>query len=185
MLVIMRGLLVGLVLGATLTGCNAIFGIEVHDELPAGDGGATTGTPSGGSGTGATGAGGEGVGASGASSGSGGDDCSDIPENCEDGKDNNCNEIPDDGCSIGAYVSALVGQDNWPGTQYYPVKTIAEGIQHAIDAGLSQVIVAQGDYYEQVTLVEGVDLTGGYHCETPDDCSWINNPTLYLSLIHI
>jgi len=98
-------------------------------------------------------------------------------EICGDGIDNNCDGMADEGCGgIGTFVSATIGNDANPGTTAEPVATIAKGIANAMTIGGSQsVIVAEGHYSEKVTLVEGIDLLGGFAC-TVTDCSWTRDP---------
>jgi Putative metal-binding motif len=95
------------------------------------------------------------------------------PEICGDGKDNDCNNKVDDGCSnIGTYVSTSTGDDNNPGTQQKPVQTIAKGMANAITIGNgAEVYVAKGHYPEDVKLVEGVSLNGGF-----DPSNWMLDP---------
>ena len=91
------------------------------------------------------------------------------------------NEVPDDGCefmldSNGIYVSSTDGaaddgQDCGRGPAQTggtnrPCLTVAKGIEEAIAAGRSQVLVAGGSYDEQVSLVDGLDLLGGYNPTT-------------------
>src|SRR5262249_27561758 len=103
------------------------------------------------------------------------------PEICGDGKDNDCNGTADDGCNgLGAFV-ATAGDDGDSGTQQKPVKTIAVGIAHAQTIGNgAAVYVSAGHYPEDVTVVEGVSLYGGYNPAT-----WahdpVNNDTAILS----
>lgn len=73
---------------------------------------------------------------------------------------------------IGAYVSAMTGDDANLGTEDAPVKTIAKGIANAMMLGGDRsVIVAEGSYEEKVTLVEGIDLLGGHECNA-QSCEW-------------
>ena len=123
------------------------------------------------------------------------DDCDDSdpnasplrPEICGDQVDNNCDDEIDDVAlcmGLGTFVSALVGTDGASGTQLDPVRTINEGIDHAKQIGAPIVVyVAEGDYTESVTMVEGVDLRGGHHC-ADGDCSWIRAPEDFVSTIY-
>jgi hypothetical protein len=81
-----------------------------------------------------------------------------------------------DGGVLGTYVSSIRGDDSNPGTQALPVQTIAKGIANAITIGTGPVFVAEGNYPEKVTLVEGIDLSGGYQCDTTF-CNWSRNTT--------
>jgi hypothetical protein len=109
-------------------------------------------------------------------------------EICGDGIDNDCNGTPDDVCGgIGTYVSELTGDDLNPGTKDKPVKTIGKGMQNAqtIMATTNapiDVYVAEGTYTEKVTMVEDINLVGGYSC-TAQPCTWDRDPKLYDSKI--
>jgi hypothetical protein len=59
---------------------------------------------------------------------------------------------------------AKTGDDANPGTLEAPVLTIGHGIALAAPAGRT-VVVAQGDYDEQVVLAAGVSLFGGYRSD--------------------
>lgn len=84
--------------------------------------------------------------------------------NCADPAD-----CPDD---AGTFVATLTGADSNPGTKTMPLQTIAAGLARARALGGDQsVFVAQGDYPEKVTLVPGVDLSGGYECNA-STCGW-------------
>jgi hypothetical protein len=106
------------------------------------------------------------------------------PEVCGDGLDNDCNGVVDGGCAVaGRYVSAVIGSDLNPGTAQAPFKTIAKGIAAAVALGGAQaVLVAEGNYPEKVTLVEGISLVGGHHC-TMQACTWARDPLLYDTVI--
>lgn len=92
------------------------------------------------------------------------------PETCGDAKDNDCNKTVDDKCGgFGTYVANPNngGDDNNPGTMSAPVATIAKGIEHAqtinaMGGDGSRVFVSAGHYPEDVTVVEGISLYGGY-----------------------
>ncbi len=104
-------------------------------------------------------------------------------EICGDGKDNDCDNVPDQGCGgLGTFVSELVGDDANPGTQQSPVKTIGKGMQNAMTLSASRVFVAEGTYAEKVTLVDGVSLLGGHQCDS-SSCGWARNPAMYDSVI--
>jgi hypothetical protein len=106
-------------------------------------------------------------------------------EICGDGADNDCDQVPDEGCTagIGTFVSSMTGTPSNPGTQALPVDTIGQGIANAVTIGGPQtVIVAEGTYDEKVTLVEGVDLLGGHECNTTS-CTWARDPATHVSTI--
>lgn len=105
-------------------------------------------------------------------------------EICGDGVDNDCNGKTDEGCSgLGTWVSALTGDDQNPGTQQQPLKTIGAGIKNAFAiGGGADVYVGEGQYDEKVTLVDGISLLGGYSC-TGQACSWARAPGTYKSEI--
>ncbi|HEY5926035.1 MAG TPA: MopE-related protein [Kofleriaceae bacterium] len=105
-------------------------------------------------------------------------------EICGDATDNNCDGQDDEGCNgLGTFVSSLTGDDANPGTKAAPVKTIAAGMANAALIGGSQsVIVAEGTYAEKVTLAEGVDLLGGFQCDTAS-CGWQREISKYASTI--
>lgn len=116
------------------------------------------------------------------------------PEICGDGRNNGCTGGPaDQGCGgLGTYVSKKVGKknDTGSGTMTDPVYTIQHGLQNAqkiLQNNPSRksitVYVADGHYPEKVTLVEGVDLHGGFSCETAGDCTWKRAPETYDSAI--
>jgi hypothetical protein len=89
-------------------------------------------------------------------------------------------DVQDAGCTPpgcpGLYVSALTGSDDNPGSWDKPFKTIGKGLRRAqAIPGRETVFVAQGNYGEKVTLVEGVNLLGGYAC-TAQPCSWARAP---------
>jgi hypothetical protein len=84
---------------------------------------------------------------------------------------------------IGAYVSALTGDDANMGTEASPVKTIGKGIANAMMLGGERsVIVGEGSYEEKVTLVEGIDLLGGHQCNTTT-CDWARDIAMHESEI--
>jgi hypothetical protein len=76
------------------------------------------------------------------------------------------------------------GDDANPGTQAAPVATINEGMNKAVQLGLTQpVFVAEGTYLEDVALREAVDLLGGHQCAGLGNCTWERDPAKYVSLI--
>ena len=101
-------------------------------------------------------------------------------EICGDGVDNNCDGNADEGCNgLGTFVSGTVGDDANPGTKTAPVKTIAAGMTNAMTIGGAQsVIVAEGHYPEKVSLVEGIDVLGGFQCDATS-CTWAREPVTY------
>lgn len=194
----MRRLLLSLLAGSALLGCNAIFGIEVLDERVEGSGGSADG------GGGDGGAGADGTGGSGAGTGGStncvdndsdgvstcADDCDDEDENrypgnteiCGDGIDQNCNGVPDDTCVLGAYVSATLGDDTYPGTEEYPVATITKGISNAATLGEDTVTVGEGTYDEVVTLQSGISVLGGHRCNSTK-CDFSPDADAFVSTI--
>ena len=99
------------------------------------------------------------------------------PEVCGDGKDNDCNGAPDNGCGgLGTFVSGIVGNDTNPGTKALPVRTIGKGMQNATQIGGGvDVFVAEGHYPEKVRLVQGISLLGGHQCDMTS-CTWTRAP---------
>ena len=85
-------------------------------------------------------------------------------------------DAADGGCAgptcVGTFVSGATGADTNPGTAGKPVKTIAKGMAIAVALGGQQnVYVAASHYPEKVTLVERIDLLGGYDCSAIS-CTW-------------
>jgi len=104
-------------------------------------------------------------------------------EVCGDGVTNDClsSDPPDTGCmgGIGTFVSEA-GDDADPGTQTMPVRTIAQGMMNATTiGGGADVFVAEGVYGEDVTMVEGTSLLGGY-----DPTFATRDPSMYRSRIN-
>ncbi len=91
----------------------------------------------------------------------------------------NLNEVPDDGCEFQLETAIYVGTDsvgavddatcglgpNGTGAGNHPCRTIAYAIGRAQTAGRTKVIVSDGLYTEQVTLVSGISLVGGYRAD--------------------
>ncbi len=110
-------------------------------------------------------------------------------EICGDNVDNDCANGADDGCGgIGTFVSELTGDDTAnPGTKDQPVKTIAKGMQNAATIQATtgapiDVYVAEGTYPEKVTMVETINLVGGFSC-AQQPCTWTRDPSTYASSI--
>ena len=91
------------------------------------------------------------------------------------------NQNPGDGCEFtldpnGIYVSesdpsasdagACGLGPTGTGASNFPCATIARGIDRAVELGRSTVYVADGNYVETVTLVDGIGLRGGYRADT-------------------
>jgi len=91
------------------------------------------------------------------------------------------NAIPDDGCEFvldvdAVYVSitdptatTAAGCGHGPvgtGSGNVPCRTVKAGLDEAVAAGRSKVLVADGLYEEAVTLRDGVSLLGGYRADT-------------------
>ena len=77
-----------------------------------------------------------------------------------DGIDSNCDGI-DGEVGAGIFV-AKNGSDLNPGTLSLPVRSIAVGLQRAVDFDRRDVYVATGVYSESVVLANGKGLFGGY-----------------------
>ncbi len=169
-----------------------------------GTGGASGAGGSSGSGTGASGGS---AGSTGGTAGSDGGTCPDADQDgqttcagdcddndatvysgntevCGDTKDNDCDGQVDQNCGgIGTFVSSDVGVDTNPGTQALPVKTIAQGIANAKTiGGGADVYVSDGHYTEKIDMVEGIDLLGGYECNS-GSCTWARDIAKYDSAI--
>lgn len=82
----------------------------------------------------------------------------DVPD--RDHTDDNCDGIDGD-ISASVFVDAL-GSDANPGTMGQPVATVSRGIELASSQGLPSVLISQGTYEEQIVLVGGVSLYGGF-----------------------
>ena len=61
--------------------------------------------------------------------------------------------IDDGSCGLSPYITG--GSD-------YPCLTVTQGIAQAISTGRDKVLVAAGNYREQVTIHNSIDLLGGY-----------------------
>ncbi len=113
------------------------------------------------------------------------------PEICGDGKNNGCTPgQADQGCGgLGTFVSTKAGSPSGKGTMTDPVDSIARGLQNAQLIRQTNptwklgVYVAEGDYPEKVTLIEGISLYGGFSC-TKASCTWKRDPkTLDSSIV--
>ena len=62
----------------------------------------------------------------------------------------------------GVFVSASGGQDTNSGARNAPVRSITRGIEIAQERSLSQVYVVEGTYDEQVQMVGGISVLGGF-----------------------
>ena len=103
------------------------------------------------------------------------------PEVCGDGIANDCAGAPDAGCGgLGTYVAPPpLGDDANPGTQAMPVATIGQGMSNAMTIGGGvDVFVAAGTYSEDVTMVEGISLHGGY-----ESAGWTPSPAANVTTI--
>jgi|GEM_PF-236774 len=90
------------------------------------------------------------------------------------------NTVPGDGCEFFLDPTAIyVGRDApgaaggacglgpvGTGVGNFPCATIAQGFARATATGRSKLIVADGLYAEQVTIINGVSLLGGYRSDT-------------------
>ncbi len=82
------------------------------------------------------------------------------PDLAGDGVDSNCDGI-DGEVALGVFVSRDGAPGN-PGTRELPVLSIGAGLALAASEGKRDVYVATGVYSENVALVDGVGLFGGY-----------------------
>ena len=60
-----------------------------------------------------------------------------------------------------------------PGTEAAPLSSIGAGIENAALLGVGAVCACAGGYFEDLTIVEGISLRGGYDCTT-----WTRDPTV-------
>jgi len=103
------------------------------------------------------------------------------PEICGDGIANDCGGAVDAGCGgIGTYVAKPpLGNNANPGTQASPVASIGQGIANAMTIGGGvDVYVSVGTYAENVQMVEGITLWGGY-----ESTGWTRDPTANVTRI--
>ena len=68
------------------------------------------------------------------------------------------------------YVSTI-GNDQDPGTAELPMRSISAALSKADPKNRNQLYVAGGAYHENVNLVEGVAIVGGFSCSAKP-CSW-------------
>gem|GEM_PF-998509 len=86
---------------------------------------------------------------------------SDVDPPDVDGVDSDCDGI--DGTIYYSYFVAEDGLPTNPGTFDQPLDSIQDAIEKAAASNYRKnVLVATGDYYEQVELIQGVNLYGGY-----------------------
>ncbi len=78
----------------------------------------------------------------------------------DDGIDSNCDGF--DGDVARSVFVAPDGDDDAPGTQEEPLRSIGAALQRAAGGGKEAVIVARGTYAETLVLPRGVSLYGGY-----------------------
>ena len=77
------------------------------------------------------------------------------------------------------HVSETTGTDSaLCGDNSDPCRTISFGLTRAASTGKTEVHVASGLYQETVTLVNGIDVRGGYN-----PVSWTHDPTINVSII--
>ncbi|MCB9727340.1 MAG: hypothetical protein H6746_02525 [Deltaproteobacteria bacterium] len=76
-------------------------------------------------------------------------------------EDANCDGV-DGEADNAVFVSVNTGDDGNPGTRELPVKTIGRGQSVADSTGLRDVYVAEGTYDEDVLIIGGVDIYGGF-----------------------
>jgi len=94
------------------------------------------------------------------------------------------NMDPSDGCEFtpdanGIYVSEVDGTDSTTcGAFDNTCKTISFGLTRASDVSATTVYTASGFYPESVTLLNGINLSGGYNPVT-----WQQNPTTNPTII--
>ena len=81
-----------------------------------------------------------------------------------DGLDQDCDGI-DGQRNQAIFVDALSGDDLNEGSLNAPLASISAGIQKAQEVGLNQVYIGVGVYAEQVDLVPGIHLYGGYDAQ--------------------
>lgn len=75
--------------------------------------------------------------------------------------DTNCDGIDGD-IELGVFVDHLTGDDSALGTFEAPVKTIARALEIATPGDRDEIYVSKGTYTEDLSLLNGVSLYGGY-----------------------
>ena len=107
-----------------------------------------------------------------------------IDDNCDGVIDENAGpDLPDDsfldtngdgidGTEISAIFVSSTGNDANPGTKSQPKRTIAAALVAAVTSAKTQIYVGDGTYAEQVTLVNGISIYGGY-----SSSNWSRNAT--------
>lgn len=75
--------------------------------------------------------------------------------------DANCDGIDGD-ISRSVFVAPF-GDDSFPGTMAQPMRTIAAAMATAAGGTRKDVLIAMGNYFESITLSNGVNLYGGYN----------------------
>ncbi len=91
--------------------------------------------------------------------------------------DANCDGI--DGDPSQAVFVAPFGSKNNPGTMAQPVDSVVNGIARAKALNKPHVYVAAGTYSNEITMVAGIHVYGGYST----DGSWARDPTLHQSIL--
>lgn len=100
----------------------------------------------------------------------------DLPD--PQGLDTDCDGI-DGTVALSIFVSATLGDDSNPGTMDKPKKTIGAGILAAVAQNKRDVLISEGDYVENVTLVDGISLHGGYRASE----NWKRYPGAYATVL--
>jgi hypothetical protein len=99
----------------------------------------------------------------------------DIPDPA--GVDANCDGI--DGIAANAVFVASNGDNQAAGTRGAPLRTIGAGVTLAASRGAGyQVLVASGNYTEEVVLSNGIGVFGGYNRAQNWARSIVDNPTI-------
>lgn len=102
------------------------------------------------------------------------------PPVCGDGVANDCSSRGEDALcgGLGTFVSER-GDDANPGTRALPLRTVGQGLANAAAIGGGvDVYVAEGFYAEDVVLLEGASLLGGY-----EDATWTRDPTAHATVL--
>lgn len=95
-----------------------------------------------------------------------------------------CFDVPGGSGCTGVFVSAAIGDDSNPGTAAAPLKTVATAIALAKTQSAKIVFIAEGTYVQDqnIVLVEGVSLAGGYACSAAP-CTWTRDTKSHASKI--